>query len=66
MDPFPQPKLLPLGEVQARISLSRRGVEKLIASGVLRSVKIGRRRLVDESDLAAFIEQVKRSSKRSE
>jgi len=50
------PKLYPLDEVEARLALSRRAIEKLIAAGRLASVKVGRRRFVRDADLRAFIE----------
>jgi excisionase family DNA binding protein len=57
-NPIP-PQLLNLDEASERLRLSRRGVERLIASGSLRTVTIGRRRLVDERDLRSFINSLK-------
>ena len=49
-------RLLPIiPTVLDRTGLSRAGVYDQFASGALRSVKIGRRRMVRASDLAAFI-----------
>jgi excisionase family DNA binding protein len=43
-------------EVTAQtLSMNKRSVDALIQSGELRSVKIGRRRLIRESDLQAYI-----------
>lgn len=58
MSANPEPKLYPLEEVEARLALSRRAIEKLIAVGRLRSVKVGRRRFVRDVDLREFIEQL--------
>lgn len=44
--------------VQQRLSVGRSTVFGLIASGELRSVKVGRRRLVTESSLAEFIDRL--------
>jgi len=44
--------------VQQRLSVGRSTVFSLIASGELRSVKVGRRRLVTESSLAEFIDRL--------
>jgi excisionase family DNA binding protein len=48
---------LPLREVAARLSLSPRTIARLIASGDLPSVNIGRRRLVRASALADFLDR---------
>ncbi len=48
--------LLALDEVERRLAISRRGVVYLISEGKLKSVKIGKRRLVDERDLTEFID----------
>jgi excisionase family DNA binding protein len=47
--------LLTLPEVAAHLRVSRRTVERLTASGQLRVVPIGRRRLVTTRELAAFV-----------
>lgn len=48
---------LPLREVASRLSISPRTVARLVASGSLASIKIGRRRLIRADVLAAFIDQ---------
>lgn len=49
------PHLWPLEAVMVRLSVSRSKVYELLASGDLRSVKVGRRRLVSEAQLAQYI-----------
>ena len=44
--------------VQARLNLGRSTVFDLIASGQLRSAKVGRRRLVPEQAIVDFIAQL--------
>lgn len=52
----PEPtQLHPLTEVQSRLSIGRTKVFKLIESGELRSVKIGKSRRVSEQALRDFI-----------
>jgi excisionase family DNA binding protein len=48
-------RLLTIGEVAARISLSPRAVWQRIESGELRSVKIGRARRIAASELRRWI-----------
>ena len=48
-------ELLTLPEVAGQLRISRRTVERLVASGELRVVSIGRRRLVTSRELAAFV-----------
>jgi excisionase family DNA binding protein len=48
-------ELLTLEEVADRLRVSRRTVERLVAAGRVRTVKIGRRRLVTEKEIEAFI-----------
>lgn len=45
-----------------RLSLGRSSTYKLIESGVLRSTKLGRRRMVSEAALRDFVAQVDGSS----
>jgi excisionase family DNA binding protein len=52
------PQLHPLETVTARLGVGRSTVFDLIGSGQLRSVKVGRRRLVSESALVEFINQL--------
>lgn len=44
--------------VMERLGLGRSTVYELLASGQLRSVKVGRRRLISESALIDFIEKL--------
>jgi excisionase family DNA binding protein len=48
--------------VMARLSLGRSKAFEIIANGTLRSVKVGRRRLVSEAALVDFIEKQRRGS----
>ncbi len=59
MDTHGRPKLLSVAEVTAAMSLSRRSVEKLIKDGLLKSISVGRRRLIDERDLEQMIASLK-------
>jgi excisionase family DNA binding protein len=54
------PRLLTVEAVQERLVAGRSTVFNLIASGELRSVKIGRRRVVSEAALAEYIERIER------
>lgn len=49
-------QLLDVKETAARLRVSRTTIYELFASGALRSVHIGTRRLVRPDDLDAFIE----------
>jgi excisionase family DNA binding protein len=51
-DPF---LLLTVPEVAERLRVSRRTVERLIRDGRIRSVRIGRRVLVTEREVGAFV-----------
>jgi excisionase family DNA binding protein len=44
--------------VAERLSVSDRVVDRLVATGELRSVKIGTRRLIPESVLTEYLEQL--------
>ncbi|WP_099024824.1 excisionase family DNA-binding protein [Mycolicibacterium palauense] len=48
-------RLWPTGEVAQRLGVGRTTVFALISSGELRSVKIGRRRLVSEASICDYI-----------
>ena len=50
------PRLNSIEQVQTRLGIGRSMVFELIGSGKLRSVLIGRRRLVPETAIAEFIE----------
>ncbi len=52
--------LLAVGEVCERLSLGRSLVFELLATGAIRSVKIGRRRLVPTGALEEFVKQRER------
>ena len=52
-----QDKLMTLDEVAEQLFCSRRHVENLVASGQLRSVKLGGLRRVRESALEAYISE---------
>lgn len=49
------PRLNPVATAMDRLGVSRSTVFELIASGELRSVKIGHRRLVSDAAIAEFI-----------
>lgn len=51
-------RLLPVEAVMARLSVGRSMVFELMASGQLRSVKVGRRRLVSEAAICEFIKKI--------
>lgn len=50
--------LWPVETVMSRLSIGRTQVFALIANGQLRSVKVGRRRLVSEAAIREFIEKI--------
>lgn len=50
-----QPKLNTIEQASERLGICRANLYKLLGSGQLRSVKIGRRRLVPEQAIADFI-----------
>lgn len=51
-------RLHPVESVMSRLGIGRSKVFELIATGELRSVKIGRRRLVSETALCELIERL--------
>lgn len=51
-------QLLNMRQVRERLNVSRSTAFELVLSGELRSCKIGARRLVSESALADYIEQI--------
>jgi excisionase family DNA binding protein len=53
-------ELYTLKEVADRLRSGKRTVERLIASGELRSVKVGRRRLVPDEALEQFVKSAMR------
>lgn len=48
-------RLLPLEDVMARLQVGRTKIYEFIASGQLRSTKVGKRRVVSEAALREFI-----------
>ena len=54
----PIARLHPIESAMDRLGLRRSKVYELLASGQLRSVKVGRRRLVSEAALVEFIESL--------
>lgn len=57
-DTMTLPALLKLSEVMAKTGLSRSAVYRVINTGQLKTVKIGRSVRVKESDLHRFIESL--------
>ncbi|AMO06922.1 helix-turn-helix domain-containing protein [Mycolicibacterium neoaurum] len=51
-------QLWPVEAVMARLSVGKSTVFALITSGELRSVKVGRRRLISEAAIREFIQKV--------
>ncbi|WP_237110538.1 helix-turn-helix domain-containing protein [Mycobacteroides abscessus] len=51
-------RLWPVEAVMERLSIGRSMVFELMASGQLRSCKVGRRRLVSEASLREFIDRL--------
>jgi excisionase family DNA binding protein len=51
-------RLMAVTEVMERLALSRQGVYNVMNSGQLRSVRIGTRRLIRESDFEAYLESL--------
>jgi len=60
-----EPLLLNIYDVAARLRLSRASVQRLLTSGELPSVKIGRTRRVLLTDLHQFVAGLARESGRS-
>ena len=58
----PQPRLLvSVSEAAAALGISHRSVRGLIYTGDLRSVKVGRRRLLAVDDLENFVRSLQQS-----
>jgi excisionase family DNA binding protein len=53
-------ELLTIPEVADRLRVSRRTVERLIATGRLRAIAVGRRRLVTDRELEMYIARSRR------
>jgi excisionase family DNA binding protein len=67
LDPTGHPVrlLLAIPEAAERLSLSRATVQRLVASGVLPSVKVGKARRVALADLVTFVETLQQGSESS-
>lgn len=48
-------ELLTLDEVAERLRIGKRTAERLIATGELRSLKVGRRRFIEELELERYV-----------
>jgi excisionase family DNA binding protein len=57
-----KPQLLGLNAVCARTDLSKSTLYRLIASGQLRAVKVGKALRITESELSRFIESLENES----
>ena len=55
------PDLLNLRDVQDVLKVGRSTVYKLVEDGRLKCIKIGKRVLVDRSDLAAFLDSLRQN-----
>ena len=55
-------QLLGLSKVQAELSISASTVRRLIVSGELRTLTIGRRRFVERNELDRFLEGRRRTA----
>lgn len=60
--PTTEARLHKLPTAQERLGIGRSKIFELIASGELRSVKIGRTRLIPESAIVEFIERLENSA----
>lgn len=54
--------LFSIRDLEDQIGLSKRAVERLVAAGEIKSVRIGRRRFVDPRDLATYIDLLRSQS----
>lgn len=55
----PPERLYDVAEVGTHLHCGRTQVFALFADGALKSIKVGRRRLVPESSLVAYLESIK-------
>jgi excisionase family DNA binding protein len=55
-------KLNSIDDAVDRLRVGRKVVERLLATGELKSVTIGRRRLITESELLAYISRLTEAS----
>lgn len=62
MQTAPDPQLISLKDAARRLSISPKSLQRLTIAGILRSAKIGRRRLYDLRDLERFIADAKTSN----
>lgn len=60
MEDRPEDRLYTVEQVQERLPLHRSTIYELLDSGALRSVKIGRRRLISASALQEYIARLQR------
>lgn len=58
----PNRRLLSVPDAAAYLSIGKRTMEGLLRDGEVLKVRIGARTLVDQADLDAYIERIKRSS----
>jgi excisionase family DNA binding protein len=49
------PELLTLDEVADRLRIGKRTVERLVAGGEIRSLRVGRRRLVEQLEVERYV-----------
>lgn len=54
-----QPRLVSYAAACAYLSISRRSLERLVARQAIRSIRLGRRRLIKSEDLDRFVAQAK-------
>lgn len=55
-------RLLSVGDAAAYLSVGKRTMEKLLRDGEVLKVRIGARTLIDQADLDAYVDRIKRSS----
>jgi excisionase family DNA binding protein len=55
--PIEQDRLLKIPEVKARLGLGKSTIDKFIAEGRIKSLKIGRARRIAASEVARFIRE---------
>lgn len=53
-------ELLTIDEVADRLRVGKRTVERFVATGEIPSVKVGRRRLVPQTELERYVRQAQR------
>ena len=60
------PELLTVAEVAERLRLGRATVYRLVSSGALKTVRIGRARRVAVHDLREFVERLRQAAEQEE